>query len=74
MRVDIARIAALHAYGGLYADSNVCMRCEPQFEGNRLLNDFRKTCAVKMPATLPVGVSNDFIIAPRNHPLLYVCL
>jgi mannosyltransferase OCH1-like enzyme len=70
MRVDVARIAALHTYGGFYADSNICMICDPRYEGTRRLNEFRNSCAVKFPDTQPVGVSNDFIIGPKNHPFL----
>ena len=70
MRVDVARIAALHHYGGVYADSNVCVYCERRANALQRFTEMRKTCKIKLPKTSPFGVSNDLILAPPQHPFL----
>ena len=74
MRIDVARIAALHHYGGVYADSNVCAYCERGAKAFQRFKVLRKSCKIKLPKTLPFGVSNDLILAPPEHPFLYVSL
>lgn len=63
-RVDAVRYFILYAVGGVYADMDVSFR--PATDAwDRL---FR--AELVLPATAPVGVSNDFLAATRAHPFL----
>ena len=55
------RYALLHEYGGFYIDLDI--------ECRRPL-DFLRPYPFVMPATKPVGFSNDFLAAEPRHPLM----
>ncbi|PWN86755.1 hypothetical protein FA10DRAFT_222873, partial [Acaromyces ingoldii] len=60
-RADAIRYFVLYHYGGIYMDLDVgCRRpCDPllRFE-------------VVLPKTIPVGVSNDVMLAAKGHPFM----
>jgi mannosyltransferase OCH1-like enzyme len=57
-RVDAARYMLLHHFGGVYADVDV--------ECVRSLEPLRHHPVV-LPATAPLGLSNDFMMSVSNH-------
>ena len=59
-RVDAARYMLLHHFGGVYADFDVeCVRpLEPL-----------RTHRVVLPATDPLGLANDLMLAQPRHPV-----
>lgn len=60
-RADAIRYFILHHYGGVYMDLDVgCKR--------RL--DPLLYFQVVLPATIPVGVSNDIMMAEKGHPFM----
>jgi mannosyltransferase OCH1-like enzyme len=74
MRVDFARLLALWLFGGVYADADICLFCEPELHAASNVSKLRSTNELKIPNTLPFGVSNDFIIAPPRHPFLWYAM
>ena len=60
-RADVIRLIVLYVYGGIYLDMDiVCLKP---------LDQLRKFPFV-LPRTMPVGLSNDFIVAEPKHPFL----
>ncbi|KAK9806525.1 hypothetical protein WJX73_007040 [Symbiochloris irregularis] len=60
-RADVVRYAILDTYGGFYLDLDI--EC-------RVPLDFMRPYPFVMPATKPVGFSNDFMASIPKHPLL----
>jgi mannosyltransferase OCH1-like enzyme len=60
-RADAIRYFVLHYYGGVYLDLDVGCR--------RSLNPLLYM-AIVLPETIPVGVSNDIMLAERGHPFM----
>ncbi len=60
-RADVIRLVVLYVYGGIYLDFDIV--CLQSFDQLRKYE-------VVLPRTMPVGVSNDFIIAQPKHPFL----
>lgn len=60
-RADVIRYFVLHKYGGVYMDLDIgCARpMDPLLRFD-----------VIVPRTIPVGVSNDLILATKGHPFL----
>jgi len=69
-RVDAARYFILLHFGGVYLDLDVGARRSldnlRRFDG---LNTPRRTNLI-LPLTKPLGVSNDFIMASKQHPFM----
>jgi mannosyltransferase OCH1-like enzyme len=64
-RADIIRLIVLYVYGGIYLDFDiVCLKSLDQLRVYKLV----------LPRTMPVGLSNDFIIAEAKHPFLFQVL
>lgn len=63
-RVDAARLFILYKFGGIYVDLDIGLNatCDHTIQKWR-------TVPVVFPLTTPVGFSNGFIMAERNHPL-----
>ena len=63
-RVDAARYFIIRHYGGIYLDLDVGCK--------RSLDNLRRNDGVGMvvPATSPMGVSNDFFMAAVDHPFM----
>lgn len=63
-RVDAARYFIVRHYGGIYLDLDVGCK--------RSLDNLRRMDGVGMivPATSPMGVSNDFFMAAVDHPFM----
>lgn len=60
-RADAIRYFVLHRYGGIYMDLDVgCRRSMDPLLYNEVV----------LPATIPVGVSNDLMLAEPGHPFL----
>lgn len=60
-RADAMRYFILHKYGGIYMDLDIgCARP---------MNPLLRFEAI-LPLTIPVGVSNDLILATKEHPFL----
>ncbi|CAF0778515.1 unnamed protein product [Rotaria sordida] len=60
-RADIIRLIALYIYGGIYLDLDIiCLKSFDQL----------RTYKFVLPKTMPVGLSNDFILAAPKHPFL----
>jgi inositol phosphorylceramide mannosyltransferase catalytic subunit len=59
-RVDSARYLILHTFGGVYSDLDIFARrsCE-----------FLQCHGAVIPETLPLGFSNDLMMASSDHPL-----
>lgn len=70
-KADALRYFVLHFYGGIFLDMDLhCLhRLDELFNylDNKVSSDKHLFFAVK---AFPVGISNGFIIATRNHPLL----
>jgi hypothetical protein len=60
-RADAIRYFVLHYYGGIYYDLDI---------GCRRPLDPLLVYPVILPKTIPVGVSNDLLIAEKGHPFL----
>ncbi|TFK29398.1 hypothetical protein FA15DRAFT_402257 [Coprinopsis marcescibilis] len=60
-RADVIRYFVLHHYGGIYMDLDIgCLRpIDPLL-----------VYPVVLPKTIPVGVSNDLILAEKGHPFM----
>ncbi len=64
-RADVIRLIALYVYGGIYLDFDiVCLKSLDQLRAYNFV----------LPRTMPVGLSNDFIIAEPRHPFLFQVL
>ena len=63
-RVDAARYFIMRKFGGIYLDLDVGCR--------RSLDNLRRLDKVNLvvPATSPLGISNDFFMAAPEHPFL----
>lgn len=63
-RVDAARYFIVRHYGGIYLDLDVGCK--------RSLDNLRRIDGVGMvvPATSPMGISNDFFMAAVDHPFM----
>lgn len=63
-RVDAARYFIMRKFGGIYLDLDVGCR--------RSLDNLRRLEKVTLvvPATTPLGISNDFFMAAPEHPFL----
>lgn len=60
-RADAIRYLILHHHGGIYIDLDiVCLHSL----------DFLRAYKFVMPQTMPVGFSNDFLVAQAGHPFL----
>ena len=60
-RADVLRLAALYIYGGIYLDLDIiCLKPLDQLRAYQLV----------LPRTMPVGLSNDFIISEPRHPFI----
>ena len=60
-RADVIRLLVLYVYGGIYLDLDIiCLKS---------LDPLRAFQFV-LPRTMPVGLSNDFIVAEAKHPFL----
>ena len=64
-RADVIRLVVLYVYGGIYLDLDIV--CLKSF-------DFLRQYEFVLPRTMPVGLSNDFILATPKHPFLYQIL
>ncbi|GAA5892055.1 hypothetical protein JCM6882_005681 [Rhodosporidiobolus microsporus] len=60
-RADVIRYFVLHYYGGVYMDLDI---------GCRRNLDPLLYFQVILPATIPVGVSNDLMFAEKGHPFM----
>ncbi|GAA6053466.1 hypothetical protein JCM3770_005178 [Rhodotorula araucariae] len=60
-RADVIRYFLLHHFGGVYMDLDI---------GCRRNLDPLLYFEVVLPATIPVGVSNDLMFAERGHPFM----
>ncbi|GAA5997348.1 uncharacterized protein JCM10292_000194 [Rhodotorula paludigena] len=60
-RADSIRYFVLHHYGGIYMDLDI---------GCRRNLDPLRYFQVILPQTIPVGVSNDLMIAEKGHPFM----
>lgn len=60
-RADAIRYFVLHHYGGVYLDLDV---------GCRRSLDPLLYFEVILPATIPVGVSNDVMLSEKEHPFM----
>lgn len=60
-RADVVRYALLHAHGGFYLDLDIV--CKAPL-------DFMRPYPFVMPATKPVGFSNDFLASVPGHAVL----
>ncbi|BGP12512.1 hypothetical protein JCM10213_006923 [Rhodosporidiobolus nylandii] len=60
-RADVIRYFVLHHYGGVYMDLDI---------GCRRNLDPLLYFQVILPATIPVGVSNDLMFAEKGHPFM----
>ncbi|BGP36475.1 hypothetical protein JCM10450v2_000375 [Rhodotorula kratochvilovae] len=60
-RADVIRYFVLHHYGGVYMDLDI---------GCRRNLDPLLYFEVVLPATIPVGVSNDLMFSQRGHPFM----
>ncbi|CAF2395205.1 unnamed protein product [Rotaria sp. Silwood2] len=60
-RADVIRLVVLYVYGGIYLDLDIiCLKSLDQL----------RTYKFVLPKTMPVGLSNDFIVAAPKHPFL----
>lgn len=60
-RADVIRLIVLYVYGGIYLDLDIiCLKSLDQL----------LTYNFVLPTTMPLGLSNDFIIAEPKHPFL----
>ncbi|CAF0870043.1 unnamed protein product [Adineta steineri] len=60
-RADVIRLIVLYVYGGIYLDLDIiCLQSLDQL----------RTFEFVIPKTMPVGLSNDFIVAQPRHPFL----
>jgi mannosyltransferase OCH1-like enzyme len=60
-RADVIRLIVLYIYGGIYLDFDIiCLKSFDQL----------RTYKFVLPKTMPVGLSNDFIVAEPKHPFL----
>ncbi|CAF1224414.1 unnamed protein product [Didymodactylos carnosus] len=69
-RVDTFRYFLMYHYGGIYIDMDIgCIR--PLLHLIKALEDNqeKETVIACFPETKPLGVSNDFLISTKNHPL-----
>ncbi|WFD36273.1 hypothetical protein MCUN1_003151 [Malassezia cuniculi] len=64
-RADVIRYFVLHKYGGVYMDLDIgCVRpMDPLLRFDVIL-----------PRTIPVGVSNDLMLASKAHPFLVLMI
>ncbi|GAA5842973.1 hypothetical protein JCM11251_007300 [Rhodosporidiobolus azoricus] len=60
-RADVIRYFILHYYGGVYMDLDI---------GCRRNLDPLLYFQVILPATIPVGISNDLMFAEKGHPFM----
>lgn len=60
-RADVIRYFVLHHYGGVYMDLDI---------GCKKKMDPLLYFPVVLPATIPVGVSNDLMLAEKGHPFM----
>jgi mannosyltransferase OCH1-like enzyme len=60
-RADVIRLVVLYVYGGIYLDMDII--CLKELDPLR-------TYQLVLPKTMPVGLSNDFIVAQPRHPFL----
>ncbi|GAA5861168.1 hypothetical protein JCM8547_008506 [Rhodosporidiobolus lusitaniae] len=60
-RADVIRYFVLHHYGGVYMDLDI---------GCRRPLDPLMYFQVILPATIPVGVSNDLMFSEKGHPFM----
>ncbi|KAK4057608.1 hypothetical protein OIO90_001254 [Microbotryomycetes sp. JL221] len=60
-RADAIRYFVLHHYGGVYMDLDI---------GCRRNMDPLLSFQIILPATIPVGVSNDLMFAEKQHPFM----
>lgn len=58
MFTDVCRVAIMYVHGGVYADMDICAKQDTVFPKC-------DACLIKTS----VGVSNDLIIAQKNHPI-----
>jgi mannosyltransferase OCH1-like enzyme len=60
-RADVIRLVVLYVYGGIYIDFDIiCLKSLDKLLNYQLI----------LPQTIPVGLSNDFIISKPKHPFL----
>ena len=64
-RADVIRLVALYIYGGVYLDLDII--CVKSLD--KLLN-----YGFIIPQTIPVGLSNDFLVSKPKHPFLFQVL
>lgn len=71
-RVDVARYFIVFHYGGIYMDLDIGAR--RSLDNLRRYDEQRSargTCTnLILPITQPLGISNDFFMASKNHPFL----
>ncbi|HAT18331.1 MAG TPA: hypothetical protein DCS76_11080, partial [Gemmatimonadetes bacterium] len=61
-RVDAARYVILREFGGVYADLDLhCLRAM----------DSLREAEVVLPRTTPFGMSNQFMLSVKGHPLFH---
>lgn len=60
-RADVIRLVVLYVYGGIYLDFDIiCLKSLENLLKYRMI----------LPHTVPVGLSNDFMMAIPKHPFL----
>ncbi|UJR28372.1 hypothetical protein I4U23_009615 [Adineta vaga] len=60
-RADVIRLIVLYVYGGIYLDFDIiCLKSFDQLRSYEFI----------LPKTMPVGLSNDLIVAQPKHPFL----
>lgn len=75
-RTDAARLVLLLAYGGVYADLDVCVISDHEGGVHRAtwVEVLDGSHGLVLPATEPMGVSNDLMAAAPGHPLLWAAV
>ena len=70
-RVDAFRYILLYYLGGVYIDMDIgCSKSLDILLNTLEALDSEAKHLAAFPATKPIGVSNDFMISTKNHPLL----
>lgn len=60
-RADVIRLVALYLFGGIYLDFDIiCLKPLDPLRAYRFV----------LPKTMPVGLSNDFMVAQPRHPFV----
>ena len=65
-KIDLARYAILHQYGGVYVDVDI--KCVQNMHG--VLRSFPKNTGLVGYWTKPTGIASDFLASKPNHPFV----